>query len=333
MDGLERTSSGQNTEAAKCFICHNKSINRIKITAESKHTKTRFSIFVQKFLNDNKSERIVNDDLDGEMLCDKCANKIDEYDWACSTAERVAKELCEILRKGKHTLGKQVDGNNHSENVEILEVKPEITEVKVDCSLVDEFLDGNDFIDFDHTSTDKGDSDAEEKSLREKRSRQNSPKNEPNIMKNDSNSFNATLETKLSPVSIKNDITNQKRNALENENFQCEICEKIFGRKKYLARHMRLHTNQNVKMTCEICGKEFIYKWSLKLHMQIHANFMEYSCECGKRFNRRDKMLEHRKTHDKTKERVTKKDPYECSDCSATFGILKEFKVTILVNV
>lgn len=306
MEGLETTSSEHNTKAAKCFVCHNESICCITITAESKHTKTRFSIFVQKFLNDNKSDGIVNDDLDGEMLCDKCVDKIDEYDLACCTVERVAKEMCEILRKGKHTIGNQVDGNNLSENDMILEVKSEITQIDVDCSLVDESLDGNDFIDFHHTSTDIDDSDVEEKSMGAEMSSQNSSKTEPNTMKND---------------------------VIDDVHFQCDICEKIFRHKKNLAEHMRLHTNQNLKMTCEICGKEFIRKWSLKMHMQIHANFKEYSCECGKRFNRRDKMLDHRKTHEKKKERVTKKDPYECSDCSATFRILKEFKVKIRMNV
>lgn len=253
------------------------------------------------------------------MLCDKCVDKINEYDLACSTAERVAKEMCEILRRVEHSLENQID-SNHSENVNIFEVKQEITEIKVDYSLGDESLDGNSFVAFDHTSIDKSDSDTEE--------------TESNMMKNagnDLNSFKSKLETKNRPFSIKNDksisITNQKRDFPENKNLQCEICEKNFSRKKNLAQHMRLHTDQNVKMTCEICGKEFIYKWSLKVHMQTHANFKEYSCECGKRFNRRDKMLEHRKTHDKTKERVVKKDPYECSECSATFRILKEFKV------
>lgn len=238
------------------------------------------------------------------MLCDKCVDKIDEYDLACSTAERVAKELCEILRKSERSVSKQIVGNNHSENVEIFVVKPEITEIQFDCSLVDESADGNDFVDFDHTSTDKSDNDTEVKN-----ENQCSSKTESNTMHNAENdSFNAKLEPKISSISFENDesknIAIQKRDALENKNFQCDICEKNFSRKRYLAGHMRLH-----------------------------ANFKEYSCKCGKIFNRRDKMLEHRKTHDRTKESVAKKDPYECSECSATFRILKEFKVKMLVNV
>lgn len=327
MDGGETTSSGQNIEYAKCFICDITSIHCIPIIAESKHTKTRFSAFVRKFLNDIKSDRtiIINDDLNSHMLCDKCADKIDEYDLAYCTAERVAKEMCEILRKAEHSMGEQIDGNNHSENFEIFKMKTKITEIKIDCSLADASLDGNDFIDLNHTSTDKNDNDAndDEKTLSETNSKQNSPDTEPNMIKNAENDFNSNKNDKSQK------IANQKRDAIEYTHLQCEICEKNFSGKKNLARHMRLHTDQNVKMTCEICKKVFIYKWSLKLHMQIHANFKEYSCECGKRFNRRDKMLEHRKTHDRTKVNAAKKDPYECNECSATFRILKEFKVKI----
>lgn len=297
------TSNGQKAEAAKCFICDKTSIPCIPITAESKNTKTRFSVFIRKFLYDNKSDRIFSDDLDSQMLCDKCVDKIDEYDLACFTAERVAKEMCEILRKSERTVSKQIVENNYSENVEIFVVKPEITEIQFDCALVDESVDGNDFVDFDHTSTDKSDNDTEVKSMHDN---QCPSKTESNTVHSNAEnySFNAKLATKISSVSIKIDesknITNQKGDALENKNFQCDICEKNFSRKRYLAGHMRLH-----------------------------ANFKEYSCECGKIFNRRDKMLEHRKTHDRTKERVSKQDPYECSECSATFRILKEFKVDI----
>lgn len=334
LNGGETTSNEQNTETAKCFICDKKSIHCIPMTAESKHTKTQFSVFVRKFLNANKSERlIINVDLDSQMICAMCFHKINEYDLASSTAERVAKEMCEILRKGDHSMGKHVDGINHSENVEIVEVEQEISEIKINCSPVDESLDGTDFVDLDHTTSDRsgGDTD-QEKSMQEKSSRQTlSETDRMKNAENESNSFEVKLAIKTSSISIKNDkskyIANQKRDALANKNLQCDICEKIFSCRKHLARHMRLHADQNVKMTCEICGKVFIYKWSLKVHMRIHANFKEYSCECGKQFNRRDKMLEHRKTHDRTKESVAKKDPYECSECSATFRILKEFKV------
>lgn len=304
------------------------------MTAESKHTKTKFTVFVRKFLNENKSERlIINVDLDTQMICAICFDKINEYDLASSTAERVAKEMCEILRKGVHSVGKHVDGINHSEDVEIVEVEQEISEITINCSRVDESLDGTDFVDFDHTTSDRSGSDTDqEKSMQNKSSRQNSSETDQTKNSgNKSNSLEAKLEIKTSSILIKNDkskyIANQKGDALEDKNLQCDICEKMFSRKKHLARHMRLHTDQNVKMTCDICGKVFIYKWSLKVHMQIHANFKEYSCECGMQFNRRDKMLEHRKTHGRTKESVAKKDPYECSECSATFRILKEFKV------
>lgn len=52
--------------------------------------------------------------------------------------------------------------------------------------------------------------------------------------------------------------------------FKCTSCEKSFGRKDKLVRHMRIH-DINREHVCGVCGASFNRKDGLTHHMKTHA--------------------------------------------------------------
>lgn len=57
----------------------------------SKHSETPICDFINKFLG-KESARVTSNE-DENIVCTDCLNKIDEYDLACITVERVEREL------------------------------------------------------------------------------------------------------------------------------------------------------------------------------------------------------------------------------------------------
>ena len=48
---------------------------------------------------------------------------------------------------------------------------------------------------------------------------------------------------------------------------ECDVCEKVFGSPKDLARHMRTHTNEK-PYECDVCEKRFRHSSALKDHVR-----------------------------------------------------------------
>lgn len=78
-------------EPQNCYICDNSSMfyckNIFKIS--SKHSETLISEFIVRFLG-KETNRLCDED---NIVCSECLDKIDEYDLACMTVERVEREL------------------------------------------------------------------------------------------------------------------------------------------------------------------------------------------------------------------------------------------------
>lgn len=80
-----------------CYICDNTSVFYCKniFKLKSKHSETPICDFICKFLGQELT-RLPSNDVDN-VVCAECLNKIDEYDFACMTVERVEKELRDVL--------------------------------------------------------------------------------------------------------------------------------------------------------------------------------------------------------------------------------------------
>ncbi|XP_045132286.1 uncharacterized protein LOC123516745 [Portunus trituberculatus] len=100
---------------------------------------------------------------------------------------------------------------------------------------------------------------------------------------------------------------------LKDEQFLCEICDKVLTDKKNVIIHMKSHMGAT-KAKCKVCGKEFNRKSYLWTHMRTHTNQRPYKCNyCTKAFTQYSTWKNHERTH-------TGEKPYKCCICSANFA-------------
>lgn len=95
-----------------CFVCNITSVFYVRnlMNAKSQHSETRLCEFIAKFLGEFQSNRLDNS-LDDTLICFQCLNKIDEYDLACVTAQRIEKELREVLLQTESIFSKETKPN------------------------------------------------------------------------------------------------------------------------------------------------------------------------------------------------------------------------------
>lgn len=99
---------------------------------------------------------------------------------------------------------------------------------------------------------------------------------------------------------------------------QCEHCNKRFGIKRDLERHLnRVHLNRK-PYQCDKCDKAYINDWSLTEHKRFthegHKRALKYPCPlCDKRFAQNSTLKSHILTH-------TGERPFMCTQCPAQFS-------------
>lgn len=110
------------------------------------------------------------------------------------------------------------------------------------------------------------------------------------------------------------------KNVHSENQFVCsyEGCNKSFGKKHGLNRHMKTHSDNLKPYHCPVCFHKFVEKIQLERHFQIHLKAekkSEHQClNCLKYFNRKPDLWRHNKTVHETK-------LYECDLCpSRRFG-------------
>ncbi|BFZ21336.1 hypothetical protein BsWGS_24374 [Bradybaena similaris] len=92
----------------------------------------------------------------------------------------------------------------------------------------------------------------------------------------------------------------------------CDFCGRMFAKKEYLRRHIRIHTGER-PYKCVICGHSFRRSHHLRCHELTHTGTKPYSCGiCGKAFNLSHHLRRHEMTH-------TGEKPYACTECGKAF--------------
>ncbi|XP_061609591.1 zinc finger protein 3 homolog [Phyllopteryx taeniolatus] len=104
-----------------------------------------------------------------------------------------------------------------------------------------------------------------------------------------------------------------------NKHWKCSQCDKTFGVRINLKRHMVIHTGEK-PFACSVCGKRFTQKAHLTSHFRIHTGEKPFACSfCGKRFARSECLITHTRTH-------TGEKPFRCNVCDQRFSYKYKIK-------
>ncbi|KAK9882570.1 hypothetical protein WA026_022198 [Henosepilachna vigintioctopunctata] len=102
--------------------------------------------------------------------------------------------------------------------------------------------------------------------------------------------------------------------AMEEGDFQCEICNRIFSNLRLFRIHKRMHTPQHKAWPCTKCGKKYSSKNLLDEHINMHSGIRPYVCQvCGKDFASKYTFKAHEKTHE------VRARPFLCQQCPKSF--------------
>jgi len=108
------------------------------------------------------------------------------------------------------------------------------------------------------------------------------------------------------------------RRAHTNEiRFICDFCGKGFKIKNDLKDHIKRHTSieSRQKFPCKVCNAELLSKAALKNHMILHSAIVEeHPCDCGKSFESRIKLYQHKAT-------VHMKGNFPCHSCDKIYTV------------
>eukprot|EP00092_Neocalanus_flemingeri_P018759 GFUD01020316.1.p1 GENE.GFUD01020316.1~~GFUD01020316.1.p1 ORF type:complete len:718 (+),score=114.67 GFUD01020316.1:39-2192(+) len=106
---------------------------------------------------------------------------------------------------------------------------------------------------------------------------------------------------------------------LKEKNFQCDVCQKCFGRADSLKKHIRSHTNER-SYICEFCSLAFnqsshLIKHRKTKHLDVNRESHRHVCDiCSGRFYSKGELEKHVKiTHEGIKDFV-------CLICRHKFG-------------
>ncbi|XP_061819582.2 uncharacterized protein [Nerophis lumbriciformis] len=119
----------------------------------------------------------------------------------------------------------------------------------------------------------------------------------------------------LAPLSESDHTTSadtEEDSKAEATHLKCSLCDKTFGKKVNLKRHVRIHTAEK-RFMCSFCGKRFYHKGHFETHMRTHTGEKPFSCSvCGKSFSQKITLIAHARTH-------TGEKPFSCSMCGQRF--------------
>lgn len=115
----------------------------------------------------------------------------------------------------------------------------------------------------------------------------------------------------------------------------CEICNKVMGSKKNLARHKQGHLEEN--HICSLCSKSFTRKDNLKIHMtkrhdvydkivKLNADDMDTSINDDLTSDDTESVTEHTNHFDNTILSPEIEDEFKCHKCDKSFSLKRNLK-------
>lgn len=106
---------------------------------------------------------------------------------------------------------------------------------------------------------------------------------------------------------------NKDSTRLLGKTYDCDVCNKKFGRLADLSRHLLVHSGVK-PYRCQMCEKAYRNSGDLKTHMNMHAGIRPYGCAvCQRSFTARGVLARHMRTH-------TGERPYSCFVCAKAFA-------------
>lgn len=94
--------------------------------------------------------------------------------------------------------------------------------------------------------------------------------------------------------------------------FECDYCEKSFGRRYHLQYHIFTHTGER-PFQCDLCDKKYNSYNNLKQHMKLHGKVKCYECKkCDQSFQSLKELVKHENKHNDIY--------YHCKNCVKTFS-------------
>ncbi|GFN76629.1 gdnf-inducible Zinc finger protein 1 [Plakobranchus ocellatus] len=112
-------------------------------------------------------------------------------------------------------------------------------------------------------------------------------------------------------------LEDHKKRVHQVKQFRCAECEKEFGFRKDLRRHMKCHGK--AEHSCDLCGKMYKEARKLKMHKETHAsNYVKplFPCkQCSKSFSTKYVLAYHVKS-----EHLGMKASYTCSTCGKSYA-------------
>ncbi|XP_053623651.1 zinc finger protein ZFP2-like isoform X2 [Plodia interpunctella] len=111
-------------------------------------------------------------------------------------------------------------------------------------------------------------------------------------------------------------VTFIETDSKETIQYQCDNCNKVFGRKEALIRHSKIHSEKVYE--CDVCQKKFNRSDNLRSHKRIHeprdkTKITTCLClYCGRSFNNSSNLIVHMRRH-------TGEKPYKCDFCGKGF--------------
>ncbi|XP_048519652.1 transcription factor hamlet isoform X3 [Dendroctonus ponderosae] len=94
------------------------------------------------------------------------------------------------------------------------------------------------------------------------------------------------------------------------DQYQCDLCPKLYSDKACLIRHRAIIHGETKKFHCENCPKVFTDPSNLQRHIRTHhVGARSHACpECGKTFNSSSGLKQHANIHSSVK-------PFQCEVC------------------